>query len=101
LRYLNSDAAFLFQSQLQFWRLILRTKFTAVYRSGAAGRRSGGHLVAGRAGDPPRQRSFNPNAPNSLSRAKRRPAPYRPAWRTHSPHCSHRRNASRPAPQGP
>jgi hypothetical protein len=46
---------------------------------GAGGQRSADRLGAGRVGDPPRQRAFNPNDHDEPSQARQKLAPYLPA----------------------
>src|SRR6516164_3022759 len=73
---------------------------TAEGRYGAASRQSADRFAEGRAGDPPRRGTFNPNEQDSPFPAKRKPVRCHPIQRIRKPRCNHRRIASAPAPRG-
>src|SRR5579859_3363316 len=83
----NTNKCLMFSESRRFLRKWPNAWITLIWEDpcGVASRRSAHLLAAGRVGDPPRQRAFNPNARDKLSQARRMPGPSLPAQNRYRP----------------
>jgi hypothetical protein len=81
----NSRIVWSFSDSSGVMPAVLNDSFRGAGRRGAADLGTAGRFAAGRVGDPPRQRAFNPNERDRPSQAIRKPVPYHPNWHKQRP----------------